>query len=63
MYGINTKTSGVIIVSATLRGAKIYATRNGYSNVYYVSPYSMTCSLKAKKEGKKWVELANVWSN
>ena len=44
MYGINTKTSGVIIVSATLRGAKNYATRHGYDEVYHVSPYSMSCA-------------------
>jgi hypothetical protein len=50
------------VVSNTELGAKQYATRNGYSTICQVSPYSMTCYNLKTKQGKKWVNIqgANV---
>ena len=45
------------IVSSTERGAKSYATRNGYAIVCQVSPYSMSCYNLQQKQGKKWAPI------
>lgn len=57
LYGVNTRHSGYIDTSKTLRGAKIYATRNGYDSVcrrnvnhYYVHEI-------ARKIDGKWVDV------
>jgi len=47
------------IVSSTERGAKCYATLNGYGMVCKVSPYSMSCYDLKQKQGKKWVSIQN----
>ena len=45
------------VVSNTELGAKSYATRNGYSIICQVLPYSMTCYNLQQKQGKKWVSI------
>ena len=53
-YGVNTLNRGYIDVSNTLLGAKQYATRNGYTEVYirYNSGYHV--NKVAIKTANKW---------
>ena len=46
--------------SETERGAKSYATRHGYKEVYYCSPYSWSCVCVATRVLGKWVPVATV---
>lgn len=48
------------VVSNTERGAKVYATRNGYSIICQVSPYSMSCYNLQERQGKKWVVIQGI---
>lgn len=59
MFGINSPNSGFIHTSNTLTGAKISATKSGYDKVYYCSPISWQCELKAYKFGGCWFEAVN----
>lgn len=54
-YGINSKTSGYIDTSTTLRGAKNHATRHGYTEVYIRYNNGYHVELEATKQGNKWV--------
>lgn len=56
MYGVNTVFNGVVHVSNTIKGAKTYATRNGYKEVYHISKYSWACTLISTKINDKWVD-------
>ncbi len=49
-YGVNTRNHGYVDVSNTERGAKNYATRNGYSEVYIRFNSGYCVSLNATKE-------------
>lgn len=56
-YGCNCSISGYFDVSNTLRGAKCWATRNGYSEVYIRFNYGYHVELKAtKNEQEKWID-------
>lgn len=56
-YGVNTKTCGYVDVSKTLLGAKQYATRNGYTEVYMRFNGSFNIAMEAYKNiiTNKWV--------
>ena len=53
-YGVNTLVWGYIDVSNTERGAKNYATRHGYSEVYIRFNSGYCVSLVATREGGIW---------
>ena len=53
-YGIVTLNSGYIDVSNTLLGAKQYATRNGYKEVYIRYSNGYHVDKVAIKIGNKW---------
>ena len=53
-YGVNTRNHGYVDVSNTERGAKNYATRNGYSEVYIRFNSGYFVSLVATREGGIW---------
>jgi len=55
-YGINSTTSGYIDVSNTERGAKNYATRHGYKEVYIRFNCGYNIALIATKQEKKWIK-------
>lgn len=57
---VNTTTGEAIPVSTTARGAKAYATRNGYRVVCRVSPHSMTCYDYHARVAGKWREVRNT---
>lgn len=59
VYGVigNDADKSHIDVSKTLRGAKIVATRNGYTQVSKRIGYNATI-VAEKKEGK-WIEVSN----
>ena len=54
-YGVNTSNSGYVDVSNTLLGAKQYATRNGYSDVFIRFNNGYTVMRKAYKVDGKWL--------
>lgn len=58
IYGVINSNGLHIDVSKTERGAKIYATRNGYSNVSirYHSGYTVAI-ISTKHPNGKWVKL------
>ena len=53
-YGVNILRYGYVDVAPTERGAKNYATRHGYSEVYVRFNSGYCISLLATKEGKRW---------
>jgi len=60
IYGIKTRSGEHIDISRTVRGAKNYATRHGYtavtvrnSNHYYVTELAV-------KHGARWKDLQNA---
>ena len=53
-YGVNTKTNGYIDTSKTERGAKQYATRNGYDEVYIRYNNGYHVNKVAIKTANKW---------
>ena len=53
-YGVNTLRYGYVDVAPTERGAKNYATRHGYSEVYVRFNNGYIVSLVATKEGGRW---------
>ena len=56
-YGVNTRSNGYQDVSNTLRGAKIYATKNGFSEVYIRFNSGYHVAKVAEKINGKWVEV------
>lgn len=58
-YGVNTPESGYIDVSSTLRGAKNYATRNGFKQVYIRYNNGYNVALKSEKcpITNKWLDV------
>lgn len=59
-YGVAGYQSGYMDVSNTLLGAKQYATRNGYSEVYIRFNNGYHTALKAKKVNGKWVDADSI---
>lgn len=55
VYGVLGKDNGFIQVSKSELGAKNYATRHGYSEVYAMHPVSWAVWPLWVKQGKKWV--------
>jgi hypothetical protein len=53
-YCILGRDGGVIPVSATEKGAKNYATRNGYTEVYALHNVSWAVWKVATKTGSRW---------
>lgn len=53
-YGIIGRDGGFIRVSDTSQGAKNYATRHGYSEVYAMHSVSWAVWKVATKVGKRW---------
>ena len=53
-YGVNTLNSGYIDVSNTLLGAKQYATKNGYTEVYIRYNNGYHINKVASKTNGKW---------
>ena len=56
-YGVNTSTMGYVDVSTTERGAKSYATRHGYDEVYIRYNAGYHVAMVAKKVNGKWVKV------
>jgi len=54
VYGVNSPRSGHIDVSNTERGAKNYATRNGYTEVTERNTNHMTAIIIAEKHDGMW---------
>ena len=55
IYGILDKDNCLIDISKSERGAKVYATKNGYNLVGYRIGYS--AFFLSEKRNKKWVNL------
>ena len=55
MYGVIDSKGIHTDVSNTERGAKIYATKNGYSIVSVRYNCGYIVGIVAKKDGKKWI--------
>lgn len=55
MFAVVTNSGMIIPVSNTERGAKCYATRNGFSLVCQVSKFSMTGYNFSRKVSNEWV--------
>jgi hypothetical protein len=55
-YGVNTMNGGYVDVSKTLRGAKRYATINGFKEVYIRFNGGYNISLVAKRIANKWID-------
>lgn len=56
-YGVTNNEGGYADVSSTERGAKNYATRHGYTEVYIRFNSGYHIDLVATKTGNKWVIL------
>lgn len=56
-YGVNTLNSGYVDVSNTLLGAKQYATRNGYNEVYVRYNNGYHINKVATKTNGKWSKV------
>ncbi len=59
-YGVNTTTNGYVDVSKTLRGAKLYASRNGYDKVYARANGGYDVVLMAEKHPSGWLHRSIV---
>lgn len=59
MYGVITK-GGHVDVSKTERGAKNYATRNGYGVVSSRSNASYYVQIVAHRKGGRWIHGADL---
>ena len=59
-YGVTSYQGGYVDVSNTLLGAKQYATRNGYNEVYIRFNNGYHTALKAEKVNGKWVEVETI---
>ena len=55
IYGVLDKENCLIDISKSERGAKVYATKNGYNLVGYRVGYN--AFILAEKINKKWIEL------
>lgn len=55
-YGVNTRNNGYTDVSNTLLGAKQYATRHGFTEVYIRFNNGYHVAKVATKINGKWVE-------
>ena len=53
-YGVAGSDGGFIETSATLKGAKNHATRNGYDAVYKMHRVTWAVWKVAQKVGQKW---------
>jgi len=58
-YGVNTANNGYVDVSTTERGAKSYATRNGYDEVWIRFNAGYHIALVAEKINGKWIKSNN----
>jgi len=59
-YGVASYQSGYMDVSKTLLGAKQYATRNGYSEVYIRFNNGYHTAMKAEKINGKWINSESI---
>ena len=58
IYGVEGKDGGIIDISNSEKGAKNFATRNGYSQVFSRSNSSCyVVRLIATKKGKRWINF------
>lgn len=57
IYGIIDKNNCLIDISKSIRGAKQYATKNGYDKVGYRNVNSYNAFITHIKIGKKWYEV------
>lgn len=57
LYGIADNIGAYFDTSKTERGAKNYATRHGYKEVYIRFNCGYNVALVATKQGNKWVKL------
>ena len=55
IYGVVSYCGIHMDVSNTERGAKIFATRNGFDTISVRYDFGYNVEIVAKKEGKKWV--------
>ena len=53
-YGVVGRDGGFIYISDTLRGAKNYATRNGYTEVYCMHAVSWAVWKVSEKVNNNW---------
>lgn len=57
-YGIETLSFGYIDISNSLRGAKNFATRHGYTSVFIRYNNGYVINKVAEKVNNKWVNLS-----